>query len=210
MSYSDQITTNVEILEARARTLEQQEIDRSRAIDQKTATLMAASLVLLGAGVAFASRLGDIDVGTGARTLWAVLIVIAMVALLATLGLASAAIRPQTIHTAIHIDELATWSTPRALDRDPTDVRGELMMASVDAVREARTANTYKSKNLHRAFLAFAGALAATLMLGAALAIRATEEQHNGQPRQAVTTPRGSGARHAPGASVGAPAGTRP
>ncbi len=75
MEFNEAITKNVEVLEPRARALTQDEISRAQALDQKTPSLIAAALVLVAAGVAFASHLNEVSAGTGARTLWGVLIV---------------------------------------------------------------------------------------------------------------------------------------
>jgi hypothetical protein len=127
VEFNEAITKNVELLEPRARALAQDEISRAQALDQKTTGLIAAALVLVAAGVAFASHLNEVSAGTGARTLWGVLIVVLLVLLLASLGFATAVMHPQPFRVAIHKDELEKWATPRFLDRDPTRVLGELM-----------------------------------------------------------------------------------
>jgi hypothetical protein len=136
VEFNEAITKNVEVLEPRARALAQDEISRGHALDQKTTGLIAAALVLVAAGVAFASHLNEVSAGTGARTLWGVLIVVLLVLLLVSLGFATAVMHPPPFRVAIHKDELEKWATPRFLDRDPTRVLGELMQASVSAISE--------------------------------------------------------------------------
>jgi MFS family permease len=183
--FDPRIEANVETLEARAREFEKQEIERSRSIDQKTAALMAACLVVLGAAVAFAGRISDLGGGDGARTLWAVLLIAAMMFVVVALGFATSAIRPQTIATGIHIDELEQWPYEEKLASDPVAVRGELMAASIDAVREARAANRLKGRRLLTAFALFAAALVATLALGVSVAVR----QAGSSPTMTEKTP---------------------
>jgi Protein of unknown function (DUF819) len=136
MEFNEAITKNVEVLEQRARTIAQDEMSRAQALDQKTAGLIAAALVLVAAAVAFASHLNEISAGTGARTLWGVLIVVVLLLLLASLAFATAVMHPQPFRVAIHKDELDRWATPRFLDRDPTRVLGELMQASVSGAED--------------------------------------------------------------------------
>jgi hypothetical protein len=159
VEFNEAITKNVEVLEPRARALAQDEISRAQALDQKTTGLIAAALVLVAAGVAFASHLNEVSAGTGARTLWGVLIVVLLVLLLASLGLATAVMHPQPFRVAIHKDELEKWATPRFLDRDPTWVLGELMQASVSAIGEAREVNRTKGDRLAIAVRCFAAAV---------------------------------------------------
>ena len=63
ITFSDRIRTNVAFLEQRSRDAAQQEMDRSQTLDQKTAGLIAAALVLVAAGVAFARAISDIPRG---------------------------------------------------------------------------------------------------------------------------------------------------
>jgi hypothetical protein len=184
MGFSESIRANVELLEQRSRDAAQQEMDRSHTLDQKTAGLIAAALILVAAGVAFASRINDIHVGSGARTLWAAIIVLALVLLVAALGFATAAIRPQAYRVVIHINELNRWPTSRFLDRDPTRVRGELTRANIGAVREARPINKKKGDRLGIAFGFFAAAIVATVFLGSAVAIRVVESPKSHVPRR--------------------------
>lgn len=175
ITFSDDIRTNVEFLEQRSRDAAQQEMDRSQTLDQKTAGLIAAALVLVAAGVALASQISDIHVGYGARTLWAVIVVVTLVLLLASLAFATAAIWPQAYRVVIHINALDRWPTSRFLDRDRTRVRGELMQASIAAVREARPINKKKGDLLAVAFGFFAAAIVSIVILGSVVAIRLAE-----------------------------------
>jgi hypothetical protein len=197
--FSEDISKNVELLEQRSRDAAQQEMDRSHTLDQKTAGLIAAALVLVAASVAFASRINDIHVGSGARMLWAVIVVVALVLLLASLGFATAAIRPQAYRVVIHIDELSRWPTSRFLDRDPIRVRGELMQASIGAVRNARPINKKKGDRLGIAFGFFVAAIIATVILGSAIVIRLVEvPKHHVSRRQQPAVKRiGPGGRSA-------------
>ncbi|MGB0094849.1 MAG: hypothetical protein WBP81_20235 [Solirubrobacteraceae bacterium] len=179
IDFEPNIRANVDLLEPRAKDIAQQEVDRSQALDQKTAGLIAAALVLVVAGVAFASRIADLQAGSGARTLWVVIIGASLILLLVSLGFATAAIRPQAFRTVIHIDELDRWATPRFLDRAPTQVRGEIMRAHVAAVRAARSINKRKGDRLALAFGFFAAAIIATVVLGVAVAIRLAEPPHH-------------------------------
>jgi hypothetical protein len=199
MNFKPDVRANVDLLEPRARNIAQQEMDRSQALDQKTAGLIAAALVLVAAGVAFASRIADLHAGPGARTLWAVIIGTALILLLVSLGFATSAIRPQAFRTVIHLDELDRWATPRFLERAPTQVRGELMQAHVAAVRAARSINKRKGDRLAAAFGFFAAAIIATVVLGLAVAIRLAENPHHhvsGRQQHAIKQP-------AAGASAG-------
>jgi hypothetical protein len=172
MSFNDNVRANVELLETRAREAALQEVDRATGIDQKATALIAAGLVLVAAGVAFATGIGSAHAGTGARLLWALLLVAAFILLLAALGLATAAVRPRVFRIVLHMNVLNKWASTRYLDRDPTRVRGELMQGSVSAVREARKVNKKKADRLLAAFMFFAAAILAIVVLGAAVALR--------------------------------------
>jgi hypothetical protein len=178
MTYTDGIRHNVEFLEGRARDAAQQEVDRAQALDQKSAALIAAALVLLAAGVAFTKGIQDLHAGSGAKTLWVVVVGFGLVMLLVALCVATWAIWPQTYRVVIGLPELEKWPTPRYLDRDATTVRGELMRASLGAVREARPVNKKKADRLVVAFGFFAAAIVAIVVLGGAVAIRLSETSH--------------------------------
>jgi membrane protein YdbS with pleckstrin-like domain len=89
------------------RAIAEDEMSRAQPLDQKTAGLIAAALVLVAAAVAFASHLNEVSASTGARTLWGALIVVLLVLLLAYLAFATAVIHPQPFRVTIHEDELA-------------------------------------------------------------------------------------------------------
>lgn len=197
MPYSDDIRGNVDHLEQRAQDAAQQEMERATTLDQKSAGLFAGALVVIAAGIAFVANLDGIHVGSGAKTLWAILLIVALVLALISLGLATAAMIPRAYRVVIHIDALTRWPTPRFLDRDPTSVRGELMMASLGAVEEARPINKTKGNFLGLAFGFFAAAMLATVILTSAVALRLAEEpKHHVPPRRhvAVKSARTTGA----------------
>jgi hypothetical protein len=184
VTFSNDICANIEHLERRSADIAQQEMDRSQTLDQKSAGLIAAALVLVAASVALASSIGDIHVGTGARGLWAAIVVVALILLLASLGYATAAIRPQAYRVVIHIDELDRWPTPQVLDRNPTRVRGELMQANIAAVRNARPINKKKGDRLGIAFGFFAAAIISIVILGSTIAVRLAETPRHHVPRR--------------------------
>lgn len=193
MPYSNDIRDNVDHLEQRAQDAAQQEMERATTLDQKSAGLFAGALVMIAAGIAFVANLDGIHVGSGAKTLWAILLILALALALISLGLATAAIIPRAYRVVIHIDELSRWPTPRFLDRDPTTVRGELMMASLGAVEEARPINKTKGNFLGFAFGFFAAAVLATVILASAVALRLAERSKDHVPSR----------RHAAAKSVG-------
>jgi hypothetical protein len=174
-AFSDDIRTNVELLEQRAADAAKYEIDRMGTLDQKASGLIAAGLVLVAAGVAFATALATLPGGSGAHTFWAVLLVLTLVFLVASIACATYGSRPQPARIVIDMKVLESWATPKVLDRDPTLVRGELMQASVAAVGAARVINDKKGNWLGAAFGFFAAAIVATLFLGSAVAIRSAE-----------------------------------
>jgi hypothetical protein len=174
-TFSDDIRTNVELLEQQATGAAQQEIDRMNMLDQKASGLIAAGLVLVAAGVAFATGLGGLRGGSEAHSRWAMLLVLTLVLLLVSIACATYASRPQPAHIVIDMKVLETWATPRFLDRDPTQVRGELMQAGVAAVGAARVINAKKGNWLRAAFALFGAAIIATVVLGSAVAIRSAQ-----------------------------------
>jgi hypothetical protein len=180
VAYSPHITANVEFLEQRARDEAQKEMDRSRSLDQKAAGLIAAALVLVAAGVAFASHMSELHAGADARRWWGIVFVVSEVLLLASLAVATAAIRPKTYKIVISTQELEKWNTSRRLDRDPTTIRGEMMQGSIAAVRDARPINDQKGRELGVAFGVFAAAIVSIVTLSSAVAIRLTQvSKHN-------------------------------
>lgn len=187
MTYSGNVRDNVGFLEGRARDAALQEVDRAQALDQKATGLIAAALVLLAAGVAFTKGIQDLHAGSGAKTLWAVIFVFALVMLLVTLCVATSAIWPQTYRIVIGLSELGRWPTARYLDRDATTVRGELMRASLGAVTKARPINKKKADRLVVAFGFFAAAIVSIVILGGAVAIRLAQTSHHQQRHANVT-----------------------
>jgi hypothetical protein len=179
MAFSKEVEANVIFLEERARDAAQQETERSAALDQKTAGLIAAGLVLLAAGVAFIANLDELHVGHGAKVLWTVLIVAALVLLLASLIAGTWAIWPQTYKNVIHMDVLNEWPLISFLDRDPTTVRGEMMRAGVAATREARPINKKKAIRLTVAFSFFGTAIVCIVILASAVAVRLAAQTPN-------------------------------
>ena len=143
-AYSDNVTTNVAFLGARAREMAADESDRSKVLDTKAAGVVAASVALTGAGASFAARLAELEGGYGAKLLWTLELGAALVFLLLAGGFAVWALAPKAVRTAIHVDELRRWDTPRVLEDDPTRVEGSLLRASVHSVGHARTVNNIR------------------------------------------------------------------
>lgn len=173
--YSNEVTKNVDLLDQRAFELAKQEMERAQSIDQKAAGVIAAAIVLIPAGVLFATSIDSLHGGHGARVLWAVLLGVVMVLLLIALGCATISIIPRAYRIVIHVDVLKLWGTHRNLNRDPTTVRGELMEASIHAVGGARDKNRTKAVWLGWAFGFFAAAIVATVVLAVAVGIHAAE-----------------------------------
>lgn len=192
ITFSDDIRTNVEFLEQRSRDAAQQEMDRSQTLDQKTAGLIAAALVLVAAGVAFASQISGIHVGSGARTLWAVIVVVTLSCCSPRSHLRPLRYGRRPIGSSSILDR---WPTSRFLDRDPTRVRGELMQASIGAVREARPINKKKGNLLAVAFGFFGAAIVSIVILGSVVAIRLAEapKHHVSRREQPATKRIGAG-----------------
>jgi hypothetical protein len=167
------IEQNVRFLGERAREIVDQEVDRARGLDTKAAGLIAASLAGLVGGITFAAKLSELHGGTGAKTLWAVSLVLGLVLLIPALGLAVRAILPQAFRIAVAVEEMRRWVTPRFLGQEPTDVEGELLYGSVIATGDARAINEAKAERLSKAFYCFAAALLCVVMCGSAVAIHA-------------------------------------
>ncbi|MGO9761397.1 MAG: hypothetical protein ACLP1Q_09100 [Solirubrobacteraceae bacterium] len=178
MAYSKEVEANVAFLEERAREAAQHESERSSALDQKTAGLIAAALVLLAAGVAFIANLDERHVGHGAKTFWTVLIVAVLVLLLASLIAGTWAISPRS-YKSVHMDELNRWPLLSFLDRDPTAVRGEMLRAGVAITREARPINETKANRLTGACVLFGTAIVCIVVLASAVAIRLSDQPHH-------------------------------
>ena len=175
MPNAPQIEPNVRFLGERAREIVEQEVDRSRGLDQKAAGLIAAGLAGLAAGFTFALKLSELHGGSGAKILWAIALVGSLVLLLPALGFAVRAILPQAFRIAVAVDEMKTWVTPRFLETEPLDVGGELLFGSVIATEDARRINDAKARRLTRAFYFFAAALLCVIACGIAVAVHAAE-----------------------------------
>jgi heme/copper-type cytochrome/quinol oxidase subunit 4 len=186
MPYSEDIRANVEFLEQRARDEARQEIDRAQTLDQKAAGLIATSIVLTAAAVALSGRLQELHAGAGARTFWAVLVVLTLVLLLTSLGFATGSVRPQAYRTVLDLKEFDRWPTRGFLVQDRTFVRGEQMRGSIAAVHGARSKNKKKGDRLAAAFGFFAAAIVSIVVLGSAVTIRLAESHahhaHRGLP----------------------------
>jgi hypothetical protein len=178
MGFSKDVDANVAFLEECAREAAQHESERSSALDQKTAGLIAAALVLLAAGVAFIADLGELHAGHGAKMFWAVLIVVALVLLLASLIAGTWAIWPRT-YKSVHMDVMNRWPLLSFLDRDPTVVRGEMLRAGVAATREARPINERKANRLIGACAFFGTAIVCIVALASSVAIRLSTQPHH-------------------------------
>jgi hypothetical protein len=211
VAYNDQIRRNVEFLEQRARDEAKNEIDRAQTLDQKAAGLIAVSIVLVAAGVAFAGRVQELHAGTGARTFWAVLVVLTLVLLLVSLVLAADSLRPKPFRTVLDPKEFDRWPRPSYLNLDPTFVRGEQMRGSIKAVHGARSKNKTKSTRLTIAFGFFAAAIVSIVILASAVSIRLAEahkasELRRDPPaaqREPARAPTGTGRAAIPGAGTG-------
>jgi hypothetical protein len=179
--YNDNIKANVAFMEQRARDAAQQEMERSSSLDQKTAGLIAAGLVLLAAGVAFIGNLEQIHVGEGAKTYWVALVVLTLVLLLGSLSWGTAAIWPQAYRVVLAVSELDRWARPSFLSRDPTTVQGEMMRGSITAARNARPVNLKKANRLKVAFWMFGTGILCIVVLAASVAIRLASEPHHKQ-----------------------------
>lgn len=173
MAFDPNVEQNVRFLGDRAREIVDQEVERARALDTKAAGLIAATLAGLAGGLTFVTKLPDLQGGSGAKTLWAFLLVLGLALLLPAGAFAVRAILPQAFRIAVHVDELSSWLTRRVLERDPTDVEGELLYGSVIAVKDARAINEAKAARITRAFYAFAAALLCVVACGASVAVHA-------------------------------------
>src|ERR1700755_579726 len=98
--YSDNVESNVQFLGERARELSDQEVERARSLDAKSAAIVAGSVALIGAGAAFVTRLDGVGGGTGATDLWGLELVIALAGLMTAAGLAVGALAPRVARSA--------------------------------------------------------------------------------------------------------------
>jgi hypothetical protein len=172
-AYTDRVIANVAFLGDRARELADQEVDRARSLDTKAGAIVAASVALVGASVAFVTRLADLDGGTGAKTLWAVELFSVLVGLLAAGSFAVWALVPRVIRSTVAFHEIETWETPRALEADLTFNQGKLLRAAVHSVGLSRSANKLKAERLRWASWVFAGALISISVLTISVAVHA-------------------------------------
>lgn len=127
----------------------------------------------MAGGVTLASKLPDLRGGEAAKLQWASTLVLGLVVLLGAGALAVWAVLPTPFRIAVHVDELDSWVTRRVLERNPTQIRGELLSGSVIAVRDARAIIEAKADRLKRAFYAFAAALSLIIAAGASIAVYA-------------------------------------
>lgn len=198
MSYSDSVIRNAEFLGERARDLAAQEVERGRGLDTKSAGMVAVSVALVAAAASFASGLGDLSGGSGAKTLWAVELGVASVALLVAGGLAVWAIAPRVVRTTVAYNELRRWPTPRVMEQPPTLNRGSILQADLHSVGHARSVNKRKAERLAYATWTFAVALLAivclTVSLAAHAAARSDEDGNTEKPARAEPRPRGDAA----------------
>ncbi len=171
--FSDNVTANVAFLGDRAREMAADESDRSKVLDTKAAGVVAASVALIGAGASFASRLAELQGGSAVKLLWTVELGVALFFLLLSGGFAVWALAPKAVRTAVHIDELQRWDTPRVLEVDPTGVAGSLLRASVHSVGHARTVNNVKAGRLKWASIGLGAGLASIVVLTVSLAAHA-------------------------------------
>jgi hypothetical protein len=171
--YSEQVIANVEFLGSRARELTDQEIERARSLDTKAGAIVAASVALVGASVAFIARLADLDGGAGAKTLWAIELIVALIALLFAGGLAVWALAPRVIRSTVAFHEIEAWETPRVLEADPTVNQGSLLRASVHSIGLSRKANNRKARRQKWASWILAGALISISALTISVAVHA-------------------------------------
>jgi hypothetical protein len=169
--YSDNVVANVRFLGDRARELAAQEVERARSLDTKAGAVIAASIALSGAGAAFVTRLAEVDAGSGAKTLWAVELIAALVAALLAGGLAVRAIAPRVSRSSVHFREMTTWERPSALEADPVFNQGKLLRAAVHSVGLSRDVNRRKARWLKRSTLMLAVALASVVLLTVSVAV---------------------------------------
>jgi hypothetical protein len=200
--FQPEIQENAEFLGERAREIVDQEIDRARSLDTKAAGLVAASLAGLGVALALATKLPDLRGGQGAKSLWAATLVIALVLLVPAAAFAVQAILPQAFRIAVHVNEMRRWITPRVLERDPTQIKGELLAGSVVATEDARAINAAKARRLTRAFYALAAAVLCIVACGASIAIHAAvyaDQRGVARQQQSVGARRARGQRRLSG-----------
>lgn len=197
-TYHEHVVANVAFLEARARDLADQEIDRARSLDGKATALVAVIVALIAAGVAFAARMPDIPATSGARVLWASQVGAALMLLLAAGGFAVAAVIPRAVRTAMHISEVRRWRSEPYLMQEPTLVQGMLLNANVDSVGHSRGVNAMKATRLKIASSLFAAALASIVALAISLAVHDATREPPNNPASASSGASAGGGRDTP------------
>jgi hypothetical protein len=170
-SYSHNASDNVGFLGDRARELAGEEMARARSLDAKAAGITAASIALCGAGAAFVTRFAEVDGGSGAKALWAIELIAALVAALTAGGLSVWAIAPRVSRSSVHFREMRRWETPRVLEAEPVFNEGKLLRAAVHSVGLSRDVNRRKAGRLRWSSVALAVALASVVLLAASVAI---------------------------------------
>jgi hypothetical protein len=171
--YSEDVRTNVEFLGERAREMTADEVDRTKSLDTKATALIAGCVALIAAGASFASRMGELPGGSGAKTAWAIEIAGALGFLLAAAGFAVWAIVPKAVRTAVAYHEVETWALPSTLQQDCTLVAGTLLRAATHSVGHARGVNNRKADRMMRSSWLFAAAIAFIVALTVHLSIYA-------------------------------------
>jgi hypothetical protein len=169
--YSEKVVANTDRFAARAREIVEQEIDRAKSLDTKAGAVIAASVALIAGSAAFVLRLSAQSAGAGAKTLWAVEIGVALVALLLAGALAVWALAPMVVRSQVAFHELQGWVTLRALEQDPTTNEGTLLRASIISIGVSRVANKRKSDRLRYSSVALGVGLAAIVALTISVAI---------------------------------------
>lgn len=169
--YTENVVANTRLFAERAREIVEQEIDRAKSLDTKAGATIAASVALTGASVAFVLKFAELDAGSGAKTLWAIEIGVALVALLVAGGFAVWALAPMVVRSQIAFHELQKWVTLPALEQAPTLNEGTILNASLSSIGISRTANKKKSDRLRFSSFALAAALAAIVALAISVAI---------------------------------------
>lgn len=171
--YSDNVTTNVQFLFRRARDLVTDEIDRTKRLDSKAAGIVAGAVALIAAYAAFAVRLSEIQGGRQARIAWAVETSLGVIALCIAAGLAVWALVPRVMRSEVSSSEVASWSTPRVLERDPTYVVGMELRAASESVRIARERNAAKARWISCSVRVFSVAVVCMVVLTGHIAFHA-------------------------------------
>jgi hypothetical protein len=190
-NYSETVVANTRLFAERAREIVEQEIDRAKSLDTKAGGVVAASVALTGASVAFVLKIADLNAGSGAKTLWAVEIGIALLALLIAGGLAVWALVPMVVRSQIAFHELQRWVTLPALEQKPTLSEGTILNANLNSIGVSRTANKKKSGRLRCSGFALGFALAAIVVLAISVAVHSSSEA-NGRVAEGHGAPKGT------------------